>query len=351
MGNILGISVDDELEKLDLPNHILNKLHNHGLSTINDIVVHCEREILTIEGIGQKSLNVIKGLLSEHGFSIAEDLYSPNICARHNLPRNDASLKTFYLCEQCAKDFQDLALDNKEPAFKQRIAGGPYYCTNCNEKRELSIYQWLLCDVCERVLRSLGRGVAASKGVLKWWERERNIDSSLPIISDTDPPVPRARAELTTNPQLDFMWYNTNGEILFGAEVKTGRNHLRGGSIRSRMTEFQLDVSDIQTVIKAMKTSDGFTPAYLFHCQVVDVAKPPTMKFVCVGIWWTSIKDLINSINEIKKRPRENRPAAYIDTRCFKIIASFVEEVATEGYRSCSRPHSLQKQLDLLLKD
>lgn len=99
---------------------------------------------------------------------------------------------------------------------------------------------------------------------------------------------------------------------LLSVRVKTGRNHLRGGNIGAGMSRFQLDVSDTQSILEAMERDNSFVPAYVFHCQVVDIPEPPTTRFCCVGIWWVSITSLIDNIEDIRQRPRENRPAAYI---------------------------------------
>jgi hypothetical protein len=125
--------------------------------------------------------------------------------------------------------------------------------------------------------------------------------------------------------------------------VKTGRNHLQGGNIGAGMSQFQLDVSDIEAILNGMEQVDFFVPAYVFHCQVVDIPTPPTTKFACVGIWWTFINGSVNNIEEIRQRPRENRPAAYISTDVFKEIASFADEVKTRGYLNCSFPSTLRE--------
>jgi len=158
--------------------------------------------------------------------------------------------------------------------------------------------------------------------------------------------VLRTTANASSRANLDFTATTEDNIPLFGAELKTGRNHLQGSNIGAEMTRFQLDVSDIESILNDMEQNNHYIPAYLFHCQVVDVPKPPTTKFECVGIWWVSIKDLIDNIEEIKQRPRENRPAAYIKTKAFEGISSFIDEVKSKGYLDCPSPSDLRKELD-----
>ncbi len=331
---------------LELGTRVLSKLYAAGITNIDELISRCKREILFIAGIGNVSLDEIEAALDKVSLKLESDPYGKLVCARHNRERNDTRLKTFILCSDCASEYQINALHNTSPVLEMQLSGGPYHCSHCNELRNLSMFQWYVCDVCERVLKSIGRGIAANKGVIEWWESQRGLDPTLPRIVNTDPPVLRAIGAGSDEDNLDFEWVDDNGRTLFGTEVKTGRNRLIGGSIGARMTRFQLDVSDIVAVLNAMEKDTPFTPAYLFHCQVVDLPRPPTTQFECVGIWWTALADLIDNIEEIKHRPREFRPAAYINKDTFEIIDSFVQEIHNTGYTNCPDPATLRSELE-----
>ncbi len=332
---------------LTISKHTIKKLTDASISSIDELTLLCERELIAIRGIGQKTVDEIMQALSLSGLELAKDRYGKLVCARHNKKRNDTRIKGYFLCAGCASEFQVKAFNNQTPTFTMGVTGGPYFCSHCNNEMDVSLYQWYVCDVCDRVVRSISRSIAANIGVGKWWEECRTNDLTLPTIEDIDSPTLRPTGKGIKEAKLDFVWRNDFNDIIFGTEIKTGRNHLSGGSIGAGMSRFQLDVSDIEDIIKAMDASDPFIPAYVFHCQVVDLPFPPTSQFECVGIWWTSISSLIENILEIKNRPREIRPAAYINTKTFHEIASFVdEEIRSKNYSNCPNPKYLQRDLD-----
>lgn len=337
---------DNNIKTLQISPSKVSKLERASIYTIDDLVTLCKREILSIDGIGPKTFDEIVKALDSLGLKLAVDQYKKLICARHNKERNDARLRSFILCEDCSAQFKTQALNNIQPVFVMKMEGGPYRCSHCNELLKVNLYQWYICDICDRVLRSIGRGIAANKGVIAWWESNRENDTSLPRIIETDPPTLRARTGVHAKPKLDFEWINENNITIFGVEAKTGRNHLKGGNIGARMSKFQLDVSDIDSILDAMERDNSFIPTYVFHCQVVDVPEPPTTRYSLVGIWWSLVNILINYIQEIKQRPRENRPAAYINTKAFNEINYFIDEIKSKGYEACPDPSYLKKELD-----
>lgn len=332
------------ITELPLKASIASKLARRAILSIGELTALCDREVLSIDGIGYKSLEEIQKALAHFGLELAEDEYGSLMCARHNKKRNDTRIRSYFLCEDCGVKFETQALHNAHPIFRIKIDEGEFFCSNCNEKKVLSLYQWYICDVCDRVLRSIGRGLEADRGIIKWWNNAKNHVEYPLVLRETDPPQLEPINGGGDGDDLDFKWM-TDDSSLFGAEIKTGRNHLSGGNIGSGMSRFQLDVSDIESILSSMEKRDPFIPAYLFHCQVVDIPQPPTTKFDCVGIWWTSVLDLINSIEEIKQRPRENRPAAYINTTVFNQIDSFVDEMNRRGYLNCPSPAVLREKL------
>ncbi|RLI55422.1 MAG: hypothetical protein DRO87_09060 [Candidatus Thorarchaeota archaeon] len=338
----------EEVGELPLHKSLISKLSRCGIETVADLTRCCERELLAMKGLGKVSVGSIVKALDTVGLQLAEDRYGKKICARHNRERGDTRIRTYFLCENCSKSFEEQALNNARPIYETVLEGGPFFCAHCNEKKQLKMYQWYVCDVCDRVLRSIGRGLEADRGVLSWWEDRKRENPSLPEIEETDQPrllpVESSEEKAGKESKFDFEWRD-DGNILFGVEIKTGRNRMEGGSVGSKMTQFQLDVTDIENTISAMSDDGVFTPAYLYHCQVVDIPSPPTAKYECVHIWWTSMDDLIRSIKDIRERPRETRPAAYIDTTAFKPIDEFVDEIESQGYKKCSRPSELKKAL------
>lgn len=334
-----------KIEELNLSASVTEKLADKSIINVEQLTALCEREVLSVKGIGAKSLENIKTALNRFGLTLAEDPYESLVCGRHNVRRNDTRIRSYFLCESCAKNFEEQALNNSKPIFKIAIGGGLHYCSHCNEEKELALYQWYVCDVCDRVLKSIGRGLEADRGFIRWWNSARG-QVRLPLeMMETDKPRLSPVNGDENDDDFDFKW-TYKRSILFGAEIKTGRNHLCGGNVGSGMSQFQLDVSDIEAVLASMEKREPFIPAYVFHTQVVDVPKPPTTRFECVGIWWVSISDLIDNIEQIKRRPRENRPAAYINTDAFEKIESFSEEIGTEGYRTCPEPSALRESLN-----
>ena len=341
-----GIKGKKTLSDIGLSKSIISKLKGASILSVDDLVELCERELQVIKGIGPKSVEDIKSRLSMAGISLAEDPYPRLSCARHDKERNDARLRGYYLCSSCMEEYQTGAFNDTPPIFQISLPSNSFFCTHCNEKKQVDIYQWIVCDVCDRVVRSIGRSRAASMGVQGWWTALKSQHPQLPKIIESDPPVQRSIHVENTESKLDFEWIASNGSILFGAEVKTGRNHLLGGSVGSSMTQFQLDVTDIEDVLDAMEIRQPFIPAYLFHCQVIDLPRPPTTKYECVGIWWAKIDQLISGIERIKQRPRENRPAAYINKTVFNEILSFQKEIDSRGYLSCPKPSYLRSMLE-----
>lgn len=60
------------IEKLNLPIRVKNSCIANRISTLNDLVSHTERQLLTMNGFGRVSVNNIKNYLSEHNLKLAE---------------------------------------------------------------------------------------------------------------------------------------------------------------------------------------------------------------------------------------------------------------------------------------
>jgi len=149
----------------------------------------------------------------------------------------------------------------------------------------------------------------------------------------TDPPELRPYSHAQTEPKIarvDFACTDTASAVdIFGIELKTGRSHIRGTGVGSKMQQFQLDHSDCDDILSVVLNKRF--PVYLVHAQVIDRADPPTTYFVAVGLWWTDMFSMKPHHEASRKRPRETRIAAYYDTSMFREMSSFVEHLKSGG--------------------
>lgn len=95
------------------------------------------------------------------------------------------------------------------------------------------------------------------------------------------------------------------------------------------MSQFQLDVSDCDTIIHDMKELG--VPAYLVHAQVLEVWEPPTMGFQIAGLWWTDVYKMTEHFKSVSMRRDENRGAAYFGKKAFEDIATLPDTVAGDS--------------------
>ena len=139
----------------------------------------------------------------------------------------------------------------------------------------------------------------------------RNDISSLRPRRDTD--------ESGTAP-IDFLAREARKKVnLFGIENKTGRSSIK------EMSQFQLDVSDCDTILNDMRRLS--IPAYIIHAQVLEVWQPPTMGFKIMGLWWTDVYCMAENFKSVKMRRDENRGAAYFSKKAFSEIDTFPDAV------------------------
>jgi len=61
------------LEDLDLPSRAYNALRKEGITTLRELCKYSEKQLLGLRNLGRKSLNQLKALLSEMGFSLADE--------------------------------------------------------------------------------------------------------------------------------------------------------------------------------------------------------------------------------------------------------------------------------------
>ncbi len=250
------------------------------------------------------------------------DIYA---CARHGTERKDAGLVTFYLCDECSEAFTNGAFNGTGPVFE-----GPHfegYCALCNQQlSDVSLRQWYLCGVCERVARSMGRGRVAAQYVLDWWvENMRPIAPNLEL-KQTDPIVLRPTgAGEGQQAKADFtaIEAESRAEVLT-IELKTGRSAVNA------MSAFQLDTTDCDDILAVVGEKE--IPGYVFHAMVVEQFSPPTSRFKAVGLWWSDVFRMSEAFQSVRRRQVEQRYAAYFKRTCFDSMTSFLERIRERDY-------------------
>jgi len=314
-----------QITSLGIPSRTSKILEEHGIRTIEDLTGFCRRELGDLRGIGQKSLDIVEQALAQMGLSLAEDPWGPYVCARHGQARGDTNLESLFLCDECADKFQESAFRGTAPEYVGPPVKG--YCLHCNRYLEdIRLRQWFLCGVCDRVVRSIGRSIVADQYVLAWWKHNaKPILQELDLVL-TDPPElqPRDREQIEAKiPRVDFTCIDTRSDhVVFGIELKTGRSHISGSSIGSRMGQFQLDNSDCDDILDVVRRDRH--PVYLIHAQVIDRADPPTVYYAPVGLWWTDLFSMREHFQGSRRRPRETRIAAYYDVSMFQEMDAFI---------------------------
>ncbi|MCH7901663.1 MAG: hypothetical protein IH818_12260, partial [Acidobacteria bacterium] len=262
-----------DISDLDLPGGLERKLRGYGLESLETLATWNAREVLSIPGVGKKALAAVEQAMSEHGFLLAEDPVMPYVCVRHAAPAWDTRLSSFMLCDECLNEFRP-AFKDAAPPFDEVLFEG--YCQNCNaEFKSIHMAQWFLCGTCERVARSIGRGIAAEAYVLN--EFRRVMDGTGLSIEQVDRPVLRPFNAPDTGATIDFL-LRRGTEVLAGVELKTGRNHLGGWApVGAKIGQFQLDHGDCDAITAVAERERILV--YLMHAQVIDRAAPPTTRF------------------------------------------------------------------------
>jgi hypothetical protein len=330
-----------DLADLPLSRRVVRILAGAGIEDDGALLKRNERELLGIPGFGLRCLTELIEALEATGLSLAEDEFAPYVCARHGTPAWDTNLADLFLCDDCARKWRDEAFAGADPEYMGEALGG--YCVSCNELKEVRLRQWLLCGNCERVARSIGRGVAAERYLGQQWE-ELGIADHLEL-RQTDEPTLRGRRRDNAAVKvaaIDFVVRDPQAENdVLGFELKTGKKHLGGrGDPGGKMSEFQLDTTDCDDITTVMQRA-GY-PVYLVHVQVIDRAHPPTALYVPLGAWWTDPFRMADGFKRIQQRSRETRDAAYFDTPIFERFETFAEHIRSgEAQRLAERLHEV----------
>jgi hypothetical protein len=323
-----------DLKELALRPTLIDRLQSAGLRSTDDLAQLCDRELLQLRGVGPQTVAAIQQALTAVGMTLAEDPFGRYTCARHGRPAGDAGLTSFFLCRDCARNWMSEAFDGARPEWEGEAVTG--YCIACNVRKRVRLRQWLLCAVCERIARSIGRSVEAERAVQAFWS-----EHAVPVLDAwelraIDPPRLR-RAGAPGAATLDFI-ASRGGHALIGIELKTGRSEIKGTGIGTRIGRFQLDISDCDAIHDAAQAAH--VVPYIIHAQVIDRAEPPTVRHAATGLWWAEYPCLRDAYLETRQRPRENRPAAYFDVGAFRSIDEL------PGHLAASDPADEVKQLN-----
>ncbi len=259
--------------------------------------------------------------------------YDVYVCVRHNSSRKDAALRSFYLCDECTSSFVEGAFHSAAPVYEgERLFG---YCSLCNRRSDaIRLRQWCLCTTCERVARSMGRGMVAAQYVLDWWESNILPISPALELQQTDPPILRARGDRKTEGpkecRADFTATERSTALdALTLELKTGRSPIGAG-----MSQFQLDTTDCDDILTVVR--EKLVPGYIIHAQVVEQFDPPTSFYRAVGLWWTDVFRMGEAFQSVRRRQTEQRYAAFFKRSAFSAMETFVEEIRSERYRELS---------------
>ncbi len=214
------------------------------------------------------------------------------------------------MCDTCAQTWTNEAFGGNASLWDGLEVEG--YCHLCNNRTNVRLRTWFLCDICWRVAGSIGRNHVAEKAILEWWRE--HIEPSHPhlVIEQNDASAlrPRRDGDVSGEGPLDFLIRDhRSGEVVLGIENKTGRSSIK------EMSAFQLDVSDCDSILHHVRALG--VPCYLVHAQVLEKWEPPTMGFETIGLWWTDIYQMASEFRDVRMRRDEQRGAAYFRKAAF----------------------------------
>jgi len=261
---------------------------------------------------------------------MAREIYT---CVRCGRARRDTRLASYWTCDECVAELL-LAFSGEMPVWVGDHVDG--YCTICNEPKTVTLRQWMVCLICDRVTRSIGRGRVAVRFVEHWWGQ--NVQPHLPNLEleERDPPQfrPYQRADVEHDqPDADFVVSDkAQPQELFAVELKTGSSSIGG---TGGMSQFQLDTSDCDQIMEFVQRRR--LPAYVVHAQVVEQYEPPTTRYVALALWWTDIYQMAEAFQMVRRRQTEQRQAAFFHRKCFQPIATFAEAIRERHYEALAQ--------------
>jgi hypothetical protein len=235
--------------------------------------------------------------------------------------RKDVRLRHFFLCDECANAWTSGPFAGNAPLYEGESVEG--YCGLCNKQsRDIKLRTWFLCDICCCVAGSIGRNHVAEEAIIQFWQE--NVAPKYPTLTlvqkDISSLMPRRDTDLSASASIDFIVVDEDRkQTVFGIENKTGRSSI------NEMSQFQLDVSDCDTILNDMQRISA--PAYVVHAQVLEIWEPPTMGFRIVGLWWSDVYTMSEHFKSIRTRRDEMRGAAYFGKKAFYPMSTFAHAI------------------------
>lgn len=321
---------------LPLPPRAVSALVRNGITTVAELLQLNIRELKALPGVGPGTLSLVLNALADADLTLTADPWAQYVCVRHGQQAGDVGLATFFLCQGCQIEYSNRAFNGAQPEWlsSEKVEG---YCGHCNEaKTDISVVQWNLCAVCSRVVRSIGRSLAASNYTTRVWNEY--VAPYVPTIEliETDPPELRAArrgSESDRESLPDFVGFSRDepGRPLFGLELKSGKKAASAKSgVGQPMARFQLDTTDCDDIMAVVDREQ--CPIYLVHVQVIGRAQPPTERFHGIGFWWTDLWSMESHFVNVQIRPIETRNAAYYNIGMFQPVQALAEYLADGGH-------------------
>jgi hypothetical protein len=145
------------------------------------------------------------------------------------------------------------------------------YCLLCNSRKDgIKLRTWFLCDICDRVAKSIGHHVAEQSILDFWQQRVRPKYPWLGLLQNDVPSLrPRRNTDESGVAPVDFLAVDERRKRkVFGIQNKTGRSSIQ------EMSQFQLDTSDCDCILNDMRALK--IPMYVIHAQVLELWEPPS---------------------------------------------------------------------------
>lgn len=92
-----------------------------GINTVEELACWNRRELGSIPGVGDKSLDRIEEAFEEVGLALADDPLAPYVCVREGRAAWDVRLCSFHLCESCVAGWTVSAFRGEPPVFDATV--------------------------------------------------------------------------------------------------------------------------------------------------------------------------------------------------------------------------------------
>lgn len=325
------------LSERNLNPRLVKILSTYNINTLAELLQHNIREIRELPGIGNKAISEIIALVKSEGLDFPKDPYGAYICYRHGAERWDSKSRLFFLCKDCFPKFKK-ALNDNDPIFVMDPVEGT--CSQCNKHfKKITPSWWILCDVCNRVANSIGRGNEAenyAKIVLESIYKEfgdqikTNYKCSLIEIKLMELPILLPFSDNSKESYIPDLLILYDDKREFGIEIKTGQSSIGSTLIGPNMGQFQLDHGDIEGILRGI--TEYKIPILPMHVQCINRIDGPSNCHKAVDIWWTSMPIFNKNYVLSKTRPRETKTAAYFNIQAFQPMKELIPYLLTKDY-------------------